>query len=294
MIGSRFRRSFFATRRDSTFAASTLSDMAWQRARHAARRWGVAGALVGALLALPLFAPAAWMASAVQSASGGRVLLLAAEGTVWNGSALPALAGGEGSRDASLLPSRVHWRLRPAWDGLRLHLTQACCLTGELAMRIKPGLGRVALDIPPAPGGLGQWPAAWLAGLGTPFNTLQLGGSVRLATGGLTVESVQGRWRLTGGADVELLNVSSRLSTLDTLGSYRVALRGGQAGSDNATLTLDTIDGALRLSGSGQWAGSKFRLRAEARAADGQEGALTNLLNIIGRRQGALSVIAIG
>jgi general secretion pathway protein N len=36
------------------------------------------------------------------------------------------------------------------------------------------------------------------------------------------------------------------------------------------------------------------RFRGEARANEGDESALTNLLNIIGRRDGARSVISIG
>jgi general secretion pathway protein N len=50
----------------------------------------------------------------------------------------------------------------------------------------------------------------------------------------------------------------------------------------------------LQLSGSGQWAGSRLRFNGEARSADGAQGALDNLLNIIGRRQGARSIISIG
>jgi general secretion pathway protein N len=117
---------------------------------------------------------------------------------------------------------------------------------------------------------------------------------MRLTTSGLTLESAQGRWRLIGTLELDLLGVSSRLSTLDTLGSYRLGIRGGAAAGDTATVTLDTLDGALRLQGSGQWAGSKMRFRGEATAAEGQEAALNNLLNIIGRRQGAVSVISIG
>jgi general secretion pathway protein N len=59
-------------------------------------------------------------------------------------------------------------------------------------------------------------------------------------------------------------------------------------------LNLETLEGALRLQGSGQWAGPRVRFRGEASAAEGQEAALNNLLNIIGRRQGATSVISIG
>ena len=59
-------------------------------------------------------------------------------------------------------------------------------------------------------------------------------------------------------------------------------------------LAAATLSGALRLSAQGQWAATGLRLRGEATAAPGSERALDNLLNIIGRRQGARSVFAIG
>ena len=65
-------------------------------------------------------------------------------------------------------------------------------------------------------------------------------------------------------------------------------------GSGGAQLNLQTLDGALRLTGDGQWTGARLRFRGQATAAPGQESALASLLNIIGRRQGALSVISIG
>ena len=66
------------------------------------------------------------------------------------------------------------------------------------------------------------------------------------------------------------------------------------AGGQAAAVQLDTLDGALRLSGSGAWTGAGLRFRGAAQAAEGQAEALSNLLNIIGRREGALSVISIG
>lgn len=278
----------------SAFANSTLAELAWQRARRASLRWSVWGAIVGGVAGLVLFAPASWLAGAASAASGQRVLLADAQGTVWTGSAQLLLTGGPGSRDASALPGRLHWRLRPNWNRIDLHLAQACCFERETTVQFKPGLGRLTIIVPGQAQAIGQWPAAWLAGLGTPFNTMQLGGALRLTTSGLTLESAQGRWRLIGGADVDLLGVSSRLSTLDTLGSYRIGLRGGAATGETATLTLSTLEGDLRLIGSGQWAGPRLRFRGEASAAEGREGALNNLLNIIGRRQGAVSVITIG
>lgn len=258
--------------------------------------WAVAGAAIGSLLALVALAPAAWMAQAVAGASGQRLLLADARGTLWSGSAVVVLTGGEGSRDASALPGRLGWQLGLDGTAIAVRARHACCLTDELVLRVQPGFGRVHVALqPPAGSGLvGQWPAGWLAGLGTPWNTLQPSGTIRLSTPGLEAESVQGRWLLGGRAELELVGIASRISTLDELGSYRLVLEGGGEGGEATTVHLTTLRGALELSGQGLWAASKLRFQGQARAAAGAEAALDNLLNIIGRRQGALSLISIG
>jgi general secretion pathway protein N len=185
-----------------------------------------------------------------------------------------------------------------ALDGLALgvRLRHACCLVGEQRMRIAPGLGRLRVELlAPVQGGpVGQWPAAWLSGLGTPWNTLQLSGALQLATPGLVMESASGRWSFNGRLDLELQSLASRISTLDILGSYRLTLAGDGAQRDGTSIVLSTTDGALQLSGTGQVAAGRVRFRGQASAAPGSESALSNLLNIIGRRQGAHAVISIG
>lgn len=271
---------------------STFAEQAWDRRRRAVARWGWAGLLAGAVGATLLFAPASWLAARVAAASGERVLLADARGTVWNGSALAVLAGGADSRSAAQLPGRLHWSLGIAGAGLRLRLRQPCCIAGEWELRMRPGFGGWSVELPPRSGPIGDWPAAWLAGLGAPWNSLQLGGTLRLSSPGLVVESVAGRLRLQGRAELEVADLSSRLSTLGRLGTYRVQLEGTEG--QPASLRLLTVDGALLLGGTGQWSGAHFRFRGEARAAPGFEAALDNLLNLLGRRQGALSVLSIG
>ena len=83
---------------------STFAELAWDKSRSAGLRWAIAGAVVGAAVALVAFAPAAWLARWVAAVSGERVLLADARGTVWAGSAVAVLTGGPGSRDASALP----------------------------------------------------------------------------------------------------------------------------------------------------------------------------------------------
>jgi general secretion pathway protein N len=274
------------------WAESTLAEQAWVEARGAAVRWAVAGAIVGILVGVVAFAPASWLASAIASATNQRLVLADARGTIWSGSAVAVLAGGPDSRDASYLPGRMEWTLTPRWYGVDLAARHECCLNGTATVQIRPGLGRIRATLVPRTDWVGQWPSAWLGGLGTPWNTLQLGGNFRLLSPGATIESVEGRWRLDGRVELVLDSVSSRLTTLDTLGTYKVTLSGSANGP--TLLTVTTQDGPLQLSGNGTWGPGGVKFRGEARAEAGDEPALSNLLNIIGRRDGARSIISIG
>ncbi|MEP7295642.1 MAG: type II secretion system protein N [Burkholderiales bacterium] len=273
---------------------STFAEIEWGKSRSASRRWAFAGIAIGVLVALLAFAPAAWLASATASATQQRILLADARGTIWSGSAVAVLTGGEGSRDATSLPGRLNWTMRWRGLGLELQLQHACCLNGTVALQVSPGFGRTSYTLVPTSGWVGQWPTALLGGLGTPWNTMQLGGTARLVSPGLRVESVQGRLIVDGKAELELVGVSSRMSTLDNLGSYRIGLTGDAANPGISNLSLTTQDGPLQLSGSGTAGPTGVRFRGEARATAAEEAALSNLLNIIGRRDGARSVISIG
>ena len=243
--------------------------------------------MLGLLVALILFAPARWLASMVEGRSDGRILLVEPRGTVWNGSAQLVLSGGAGSTDPTALPTRLDWRLRPRWDGVAAELATACCIQHPLTVRVKSRWGGAHLTLAD---GQSQWPAALLAGLGTPWNTLQFDGALRVDTQELSVEWVDGRLAIAGRAELTAQRLSSRLSTLRPMGSYRITLMGGPV----PTLQLETLEGSLQLSGSGQWVGSRLRFTGVASAAPESESALSNLLNIIGRRNGARSAITIG
>ena len=294
ILRRRNRRPWSNTAAASGWAESTHAELAWEKSRGANARWSLLGLVFGAVLAIIVFAPAAWLAQGLASATDQRVLLADARGTIWSGSAVAVLTGGPGSRDAAALPGRLEWTLGLHGLGLELRARHACCLNGTAVLQVQPGLGRVTTTLLPSSGPIGQWPSAWLGGLGTPFNTMQLGGSARLFSPGLSIEAVQGRLRVQGRADLELLGVSSRLTTLDTLGSYRMTLAPDPSNAGVSQLTLSTQEGALQLSGTGSWGPGGMRFRGEASAAGADEPALSNLLNIIGRRDGARSVISIG
>jgi hypothetical protein len=123
------------------WSESTLAEKAWVEARGATVRWAIVGAILGVLVGLVVFAPASWLASAIASATGQRLILADARGTVWSGSAVAVLAGGPDSRDATYLPGRLEWTLMPRWYGVDLAARQECCLNGTTTVQIRPGLG---------------------------------------------------------------------------------------------------------------------------------------------------------
>jgi general secretion pathway protein N len=261
-------------------------------AAHAPWRAATLAALFGLLLALLLFAPARWLAMALDAGSGGRAQLVNPRGTVWAGQADLLLTGGPGSRDQAALPQGVRWRLAPAWangPALRLALHFPCCAPEGINSQLRPLAGGLEWTLA---AGQSRWPTAVLAGLGTPWNTLQLDGELRLDSPGLQVRWVQGRAQLEGSLRIDALDVSSRLSTLAPLGSYRLSLA-APTGED-MRLGLNTLGGALLLSGEGQWVGGRLRFKGEAQASEDHEAALSNLLNIVGKRNGRRSLIALG
>lgn len=244
--------------------------------------------MLGLLLATSLFAPAAWLSYALASASNGHVLLSDAQGTVWQGSAQLVLSGGAGSRDATTLPGRIQWRLYPSLPmNLQASLQADCCTAQAVNLLISPHWNGATAVVQPSQS---TWPATLLAGLGAPFNTIDLQATLKLSTQTLTIIWLDQQLRLEGQAELDALDASTRLSTLRPVGSYRVNLQGGQT----PTLSLQTLSGSLQLSGTGQFTRNRWRFNGEASAAPNHEAALSNFLDIIGRRVGPRSIITLG
>lgn len=262
---------------------STARTLSHSRSSHSRNPyWALSGGLLGLLIATLIYAPAQWLASSISSASKGRVLLQAPRGTVWAGSAQLVLSGGEGSAGAVPLPSRLSWTLAPTWLGANVQLSAPSAVRFGVTMQNLSTafwtLETAQLEVP----------AEILAGLGSPWNTLQLAGMLTLKTP--PTQPLSGTWsssvglqNLTGKATLDAVQMQTALSTVRPLGNYRVTLQG-------TTLTLETpqADAALQLSGAGKVgtpAGSKAYFSGEATAATGKEAALSNLLHIIGQRQ---------
>ena len=253
--------------------------------------WAIGGVVFGVLFATVMFAPARWLAALINQASQGHVVLTNASGTVWTGSAQLLLTGGASSIGGVALPEKLDWRLRPSLDHtnvqIRADITASCCMTQALQVTAWPGWSgaRVALGDHTS-----TWPAGLLVGLGTPWNTVQAQGTLVITSKALSLNWTAGRVTMAGSLQVDAQDMASRLSTLKPMGSYRLTLNGGAVN----TLQLETLQGSLQLSGSGQWVGGKLRFDGFASAVPERQDVLSNLLNIIGRRDGARAIIKVG
>ena len=254
-------------------------------------RWAVIGACTGMLTAFIFGAPARWWTRIVSHLTHEQLQLRAPTGTIWSGSSQLVLTSGPEGVNARSLPGRVQWQWGLDAKGLKLTLHADCCTPAPLVLHMGWRFGAWTVDMDAQ---TSRWPLALLTGLGAPWNTLQADGVVQWNSQPLRLSWAQGRMVWRGQTQLQILNMSSRLSNLRPMGNYELTLSGAQAGTSTPDLTLKTISGPLRMSGKGQWVGHRMRFTGEASADEGSEAALDNLLNIIGRRDGSRSRISLG
>jgi general secretion pathway protein N len=223
--------------------------------------------------ALIVLAPASLIDARLEQASGGRLRLAEAQGSLWAG------AGWIEVRDAlgrSGIAQRISWRVLP---GALLRARLATEIRLERADR--PFLLAVSLsgieitdagvDLPAAALGLG---VAQLA----PF---RLTGEVRVDIPRLSLQ----RGRADGDATLRWRAAGSALTPISPLGDYEMHFK---AVGPAVHAELRTLAGPLQLDGKGSWAnGAAPNFRATARIPAQHQEQLAPLFRLIAIERGA-------
>jgi len=242
-------------------------------------RYG-AGLALAAVFAVALTtavrAPAAWVGDWLQSQ--GRLRLIDARGTVWSGSAMLGLSDG---RQVMLVPGRLSWKIGLA--AIASGRVTADVSHPALAAPLAVSLTAKSIALK---AGQAELPAALLAALGAPFNTVRPGGALGLRW--TDVELKGGV--LAGNFQIDWREAQSALSTVAPLGSYRLQVTGA---GDTARLQLDTLRGPLRLQGSGTVKGGRVSFKGLASADPDMRPALIGLISVLGPRVGDQALLAI-
>ena len=246
-----------------------------------------AAAMLAVLLTVLACFPASWLAPLVERQTGGRLTLGDAQGTLWRGSAFIGGAPGEGGSVTPLLPGRFVWKLSPL------------VLFGHVSLDLaNPQAFSQPVHVE---GSWSQWqlspaelllPAAGLAGLGAPLNTLAPSGILRLSWTTLELVRQANTVSVIGRTVLSMSDMGSRMSPVKPLGSYQLVM---DWKGEQAQLVLTTVRGALLLSGSGALDNGRLRFAGQAEAANGYEETLGNMLNLLGQRRmvGGKNIIAL-
>lgn len=269
------------------------------------RAWGIGRILLYAVLGLAVAlvtmlatAPASLVDWGLEQASGGRVRLADASGSIWAGQGRLVLvdvmtesdrdqrtraARGPASLAGVVIPGTIRWHISVL--PLLIGRLQASASHESMA---KPVIISGTATRLQATGGSMQLPNVNLARLGSPWTTVR-----PIASLGVTWQPfVIDHGLFNGQATLELRDVASALTPVRPLGAYRIEIDGTGASS---RIHMSSIDGPLRLSGDGTWtARGGLRFTAYAEADESERLRLQSLLGLLGRRDGSRTMIKIG
>jgi general secretion pathway protein N len=234
--------------------------------------FGAAG-LAAFAAALIVLAPATLLDARLERASGGRLRLAEAQGSLWSGAGWIEVRDAQGRAGVA---KRLAWRVRP-FSVLRGHLVAEV----ELDRAAKPFPVTISLSrIEIADAGL-DLPAAAL-GLGLPkLAPLRLTGDVRVDISRLSLE----RGRTDGAATLQWRAAGSALTPVSPLGAYEVRFTAAGAG---VQAILRTLEGPLQLEGTGAWSNdAPPSILATARVPAQHQEQLAPLFRLIAIERGA-------
>jgi general secretion pathway protein N len=250
----------------------------WMRRLRVALPWLVIAVMSSAAVMLALL-PAAWITPQFSKQTAGHVNLVDPAGSLWRGSATLMLAAGSDMSAATLLPGRIEWTTAfwPLFTGrVRMTMRHSEAMPEPITVDATPRAANITA-------GTIAVPASLLSGLGAPFNTLDLQGDVRLAWSDLRSFNREAFGQLT----LTLNDVSSRVSDVRPLGSYRMVI---QAEGGSSTINLSTLKGPLMLSGSGMVSPGSTSFQGSATSTPEARDNLAGLLNLLGRPSGPNTV----
>jgi len=234
-------------------------------------RWSALGLFF--VLALAALAPATLIDARLERASGGRLRLAEAQGSLWSGTGWIEIRDAEGRAGVA---KRLAWRVLPE-SLLRARLVAEV----ELDQDARPFPVAISLSrIEIAHAGI-HLPAAAL-GLGMPrLAALGLSGDVRVDIAHLSVE----RGRVDGDATLQWRAAGSALTPISPLGAYEVRFKAAGAVMQ---ANLRTLEGPLQLEGKGTWSnGDAPSFLATARVPAQHQEHLSPLFRLIALERGA-------
>ncbi len=222
------------------------------------------------LMTLIVTAPATLFSTIAETASKGKFVLANTSGTVWQGSATPAIRQNAGGL---LALERLNWNISvlPLFTGKIIIQLRWDKVAQAQPMMLVISFNQIELSnaiLPLDAGVLGEL---------SPFlQPVQLSGQMLFRSEHFIVN----RQGMKGAAIADWTNAGSVLSVVKPLGHYRMSLAGS---GDRLDISLVTLTGPLLLDGKGSLAGNRgINFKLTARASEDSKGSLDEFLNNFG------------
>ena len=213
-------------------------------------------------------APASLLSVALTQVSNGQATFADAQGTLWQGEAIPLI---QMKQAAPIALHRLHWRITP--QSLFSGKLRAALHWDNAAAPIQASLTLQQLELQQFSATL---PAELLGGVAPLLRPAQLRGILQIHSEQLILNA----HHINGNAVADWIDASSSFSTLAPLGTYRITLAGM---GDRLNASLSTTSGALMLNGQGGWSATQgLNFQGTASAAADKTDELTELLNHLG------------
>lgn len=237
--------------------------------------------LVGGLFGGLAYLPASYLAAPLAQLSAGRIVIVSAEGSVWQGQARLALhTGGATQTEKNVpLPGLLAWKIDVgAW----LPPTLSVFVSGEPLVQKSFAVNLGVREIHITPGAL-RLPAELLETLGSPLNTLKPAGQLSLSWGELHVSALNSVVpEITGQLHAAWNDAQSGVTRIAPLGDYRLSVVGQGATGE---MQLSTLRGPMHLNGTGNWHNGTWQFHGQAQADEKQRETLQPLLTWLGKMQ---------
>jgi hypothetical protein len=226
--------------------------------------------IIAFVVALLIWMPASLVGSVVARSTNGKFVLANTTGTLWKGSAKPAIRQ---RSNTFVALERVHWDIEilPIFTGKLLIRFNWDNVETVLPMTAKLSYDQVELRnviIPVEAGVLGEF---------SPYlQPLKLTGQIKISSDAF----IYSKAGLVGSAMADWTNAGMVLSSVNPLGSYQIELTGA---GEKLDLTLVTLSGVLLLEGQGNLTLNQgLKLQITARASATSKGSVDELLLKLG------------
>lgn len=208
--------------------------------------------------------------------TNGYINIINSSGSIWNGSGSLMFSTKFKEIISTVLQGKIKWRIEffSLFRGiLRIHVFHRNMIPNNIVIEMTMNSFFLSK-------GIISVPIYILNGLGSPFNTLNLHGNMQFIWTDCRIFNKN----IFGNLSIILKNISSSISSVKPLGSYKVFLKNYNKNISSIIFFISTYKGPLIINGEGLISSGSILFNGIAKCSPKYINNLSSLLNLIGKQ----------